>query len=130
MQWAWASLLIRSAAVLAAAEILRRFPRKSAPADRHRILLAAFGLLMMWPLFSAAMPEIHLPLWPHLRLHDSVTVQQAMFILQRDTPAPNVFNWPVIVWLTGVLLALAPLTIGYLNVLRMARGSTPLVNTS
>jgi beta-lactamase regulating signal transducer with metallopeptidase domain len=130
MQWAWASLLIRSAAVLAAAEILRRFPRKSAPADRYRILLAAFGLLMIWPLFSAAMPEIHLPLWPHLRLRDSITVQQTMFILQRNTPAPKVFNWPVIAWLTAVLLVLAPLIIGYLNVLRMARRATQVVNTS
>src|SRR5438105_4335846 len=100
MQWAWASLLIRSAVVLVAAEILRRFPRKSAPADRHRILLAGFGLLMISPLFSALMPEIHLPLWPHLRVADSITVQQTIFILQGDTPAPNVFNWPVVVWLT------------------------------
>ncbi len=130
MPWAWASLLIRSAVVLIAAEILRRFPRKSAPADRHRILLAAFGLLMIWPLFAAVMPVIHLPLWPHLRVADSITVQQTIFILQRDMPAPNVLNWPVIVWLTGVLLALTPVTVGYLNVLRMARQAAPLVNAS
>lgn len=126
MQWIWVSLLIRSAAIFIMAEILRRFPRKLAPADRHRILLAAFGLLLIWPFLSAVMPPIHLPLWPGLRLHDSVTVQQTTFVLERDTPVSDAFNWPVAIWLAGVLLALAPVLIGYLKVLRLARLGVPV----
>jgi TonB family protein len=125
MQWIWASLLIRSAIIFIAAEILRRFPRRFAPADRHRILLAAFGLLLIWPLLSSVMPPIHLPLWPRLRMHDTVTVQQTTFILQRDIPEANAFNWPIAIWLTGVLLALAPVLIGYVRVLRLARLGVP-----
>jgi hypothetical protein len=38
MQWSWVSLLIRSAVVLVAAEILGRFPRRWAPADDAWVL--------------------------------------------------------------------------------------------
>jgi TonB family protein len=126
MQWIWADLLIRSAVIFGTAEILRRFPRKLTPADRHRILLAAFGLLLIWPFLSGVMPQIHLPLWPGLRVHDAVTVQQTMFVLERDAPLPNAFNWPIAIWMTGVFLALAPIFIGYLKVLRLARLGVPV----
>lgn len=126
MPWIWASLLIRSAVIFVAAEILRRFPRTLAPADRHRILLAAFGLLLVWPLFSAVMPEIHVPLWPRLSIRDTVTIQQTTFILGRDAPPAGAFNWPIIIWVAGVLVALAPVVVGYLKVLRMARRAISL----
>lgn len=129
MQWIWASLLIRSAIIFVAAEILRCFPRRLPPADRHKILFAAFGLVMICPLLSAVMPEIHLPLWPALHVRDTVTVQQTIFILERDTPATSVFNWPVIIWITGLLFAIAPIVIGYVNVLRMARRSIPITDS-
>jgi hypothetical protein len=127
MPWLWASLLIRSAVILVGAEILRRFPRKLGPADRHRILFAAFGLLLISPLFSAVVPEIHVPLWPHLSPRDTVTIQQTKLILTRDAPPRSTFNWPLVIWMAGVLLTLAPAMFGYLNVLRMARRAIPLM---
>jgi TonB family protein len=127
MPWAWASLFLRSAVILGAAELLCRFPGKRDPVYRHRIVLVAFGLLLVWPLFSAVIPEINLPLWPHLPMHGTVTVQTTI-IPGRSTPAPQVFNWPVLIWATGVFLALAPVLIGYLNVLRMARRAVPLAD--
>lgn len=122
-----ADLFIRSAIILVAAETLRRLPRKSDPFYRHRIMLAAFGLLLIWPLFSAVIPEIRLPLWPHLPMQDTVTVQ-ATVIPWHNPPAPRVFNWPVLIWMTGVLLALAPVLAGYFKVLRMARRAVPLAD--
>jgi TonB family protein len=126
MQWLWAGLLIRSAVILLAAEILRRFPRRSAPASRHRILLAAFGLVLIWPLLSAVIPEIHLPLWPRLDVRDMVTVQQTIHLWRRETPVAAVFHWPVAFWLTGVCLTLLPVIAGYLNVLKVASQAIPL----
>ncbi|MBV8550013.1 MAG: TonB family protein [Acidobacteriaceae bacterium] len=128
MGWFWTSLLIRSAVILAAAEILRRLPRKSDPAYRHRVVLAAFGLLLLWPLFSAIVPEIRLSLWPHLPTRGSVTVQQTIFLPERDLPAARRINWPLAIWATGAFLALAPVLIGHLRVLRMARRAAPLAD--
>jgi TonB family protein len=130
MAWLWASLLIRSGLILVGAEILRRFPRNLGPADRHRILFAAFGLLLIWPLFSVVIPEIHVPLWPHLSLRDTVTIHQTKLILTRDAPPRSTFNWPLLIWMAGVLLTLAPAMFGYLNVLRMARQAIPLTDDS
>lgn len=133
MHWAWTSLLIRSAIVLGAAEMLRRFPRRSAPAYRHRILLAAFGLLLMWPLFAAMIPEIRLPVefpfWLGLHGTATVTVQQTTFVLGRERSAPGVLNWPLVIWAAGVFLALAPVLIGYIKVRRISRRAVPLSNT-
>lgn len=130
MHWAWAGLFIRSAVILIAAEILRRFPRRSAPVYRHQIVLAAFGMLLAWPLFSAVLPVIHVPLWPHLPVRGTVTVQQTMFLLERDAPPSYVLNWPSLVWTAGIVFALAPVLIGYLKVLQMARRALPLRDTA
>jgi len=126
MQWLWASLVIRSAVIFIAAEILRRFPRKFSPADRHRILFAAFGLLLIWPVLWAIVPEIHVPLWPRSLSGATVGVQQTIFVLGRDASPARTFDWPVIIWITGVLLALAPVITGCLDVLRIARRAIPL----
>ncbi len=121
-----AGLFIRSAALLLTAEILRRFPRRSDPVYRHRIILASFALLGIWPLFSAALPHIHLPLWPIAPLRGSVTVRQTILVFAQATPAHFAFNGPLLIWITGVFLAFAPVIIGYLNVLRTARQATLL----
>ena len=49
----WAGLVVRSAVILLGAEILRRFPQRSGPAYRHRLILAAFGLAGFFVLDSA-----------------------------------------------------------------------------
>lgn len=46
------SLLVRSGAILLGAEILRRCLRRSPAAQKHGLLLFAFGLLIAWPLLS------------------------------------------------------------------------------
>jgi TonB family protein len=130
MPWAWASLLIRSAVILGAAELLRRFSRRSAPAYRHRILFASFGLLMLWPVLSAMLPEVRLPIdlpgWLHLQVTGTVTVQQTTFAIGREAREPNVIHWPLIIWAFGVSLALAPLLVGYGKVLLLARRAVPV----
>ena len=50
MAWVWASVLVRSAAILAAAWMLRRFLRGLSAKYRHSVLFAGFILLMLWPL--------------------------------------------------------------------------------
>jgi len=122
----WAGLLVRSAVILLGAEILRRFPQRSGPAYRHRLILAAFGLLLLWPVFSSLIPQIHVPLWPALPLHDSVTVQQTILVLGEATRSRSVLSAPLLIWLAGVFIAFAPVVIGYLNVLRTARRACPL----
>jgi beta-lactamase regulating signal transducer with metallopeptidase domain len=121
MYWVGLSVFIHSAIILAAANILGRIPRKLSPAHRHQIILAGFVLMMIWPLFSAVMPQIELPLWPYGLARDSVTVQQTILILRPHATTPHTFNWPGAIWITGMLLALTPITLGYLNVLRMAQ---------
>jgi TonB family protein len=128
MSWVWASLLIRSAVILAAAEALRRFPRGSGPVYRHRIMLAGFGFLLLWPLLSSLIPEIHLPLGPHLGMQDAITIQTT-FLLDRTAPASHAFNVPLLIWMSGALLAFAPVLIGYLNVVRMARRAVPVTDS-
>jgi TonB family protein len=122
----WAELFIRSLAILAAAQVLSRVPQRLASAYRHRLLLAGFVLLLIWPVLSAIVPQLYLPLWPTWRSRDSVTVQQTAFVLLAHTATPHVFPWPTLVWTIGTILALAPVALSYVNVLRLARRATPL----
>jgi TonB family protein len=122
----WVSLLVHSAAILAAANLLGRFPRKLAPLHRHRLLLAGFGLLLVWPLLSAAMPQIHLPLWTYWRTEGSITVQQTILSFRPTTATPHAINWPFLIWIAGVFLAAAPIISGRLNLLRITHRAIPL----
>ncbi len=122
----WVGLLLHSAVILLAANLLGRFPRNSSPAYRHRIVLAGFELLLLWPLFSALAPQIQLPLWTYWHASDSVTVQQTTVLLQRGTPASNVISWPAAIWITGVLFSVVPAILGYFHMLRTLRRATPL----
>lgn len=128
MHWVWISLFLRSGLILAAAEILRRISRRASPANRHRIVLAAFAMLLIWPLAATVLPEIPLPVWPRFPVHDSVTVQQTFVAFGRKAPSAVLVNWPLMLWIAGALLALAPVLIGYLNILGIARKATPLRN--
>ena len=122
----YAGLVVRSALIVFSAEILRRVPRRSNPAYRHRIMLAAFALLLIWPVFSSLLPEIHIPLWPTLPLRDSVTIQQTILILGQGTRARSAFNVPLLIWIAGALMSFAPVLIGYYSVLRTAKRASPL----
>ena len=119
MLWAWASLLIRSGLILAATELLRRWPRRSAAAYRHRIVLSGFVLLFIWPLFSAVMPPVHLSLWVHSLTGGTVTVQQTIASLGRALPKYRLANLPLLIWAVGAVVALLPVVAGYAYVRRL-----------
>lgn len=125
MLWTVGGLLIRSGLILAAAELLRRMARRPAAAYRHRIVLAGFALLLCWPLCSALLPEISLPLWKTAPVLAKVTVEQTVTSLAGGKPEASAVNWPLAIWLAGVLLALAPVAIGYIKVRRIAGMATP-----
>ncbi|HEX4227467.1 MAG TPA: M56 family metallopeptidase [Bryobacteraceae bacterium] len=122
-----ASLFLRSAVILAAAELLRRFPRQTA-SYRHRLLIFAFVCLAMWPLLAGLVPELQIPVWPQWNMGYRVTVEQTNFRLASAGPARPPLNWPLILWLSGVCLAFAPTLIGYRNVLRLTRGAKRVID--
>jgi TonB family protein len=128
MLWAWASLLIRSGLILVAADAFRRFSRQDAGRHRHRILLAGFALLLSWPLFSAVLPQIHVPVWPHSAGNGTVTFRQTIVSFDKALPQTIAVNWPLTIWLAGVLLSLVPVILDYLAVRRLIRRAIPLVN--
>src|SRR5438477_4819698 len=112
MHWTFVSLLVRSGIILGAAEILRRFPRRAPAAYRHRIVLGAFGMLAAWPVLSAAIPMISLPVWPQVQLRDIVTVQQTILIFSRGATTPHIGALPVLIWIAGALFTLLPIALG------------------
>jgi TonB family protein len=129
MFWAWASLLLRSGLILAAAEMLRRGSRKSSAAYRHRIVASGFALLLLWPALSAVLPQVSLPVWPH-HPDSIVTVTQTMhFVSQRVLPMAHV-NWPLSIWAFGAFLSLLPVLIGYFQVRRMVSAAVPVTEES
>lgn len=126
MHWTWASLLIRSGLVLLAAEALRRIPRRSDAAYRHRMILAAFALLMLWPVFQAVLPVVQLSVWPRMRDGATVSAETVSLIAGRDRPGLQPLNWLLVLWVAGVCVALTPLFIGHLKVRRLVRRARPL----
>lgn len=117
----WVGLLIHSGAILVAANILGHIPRKLPASHRHRLILVGFGLLLIWPLLSVAMPQIQIPLWPVLRTHDAVTVQQTVLAVGPRTAMSHTVNWPATIWIVGALFSLIPVALGHFSVYRIAR---------
>jgi TonB family protein len=122
----WAGLLIRSALVLMAAEALRRIPRRTDAAYRHRVLLAGFALLLLWPVFQALLPVVRVSIWPQTGERATVTAETISLLAARETPAPKPLNWPLLVWLSGVSVVLAPVIVGHLKMLRLVRRVRPV----
>jgi len=121
MAWVWASVLVRSAAILAAAWMLRRFLRGLSAKYRHSVLFAGFILLMLWPLLSAVLPVISVQVWPHSLSRGTITIQQTIFSPKGRVAASHGVNWLVLLWAIGVLLAMAPLVVGHFRVWQTAR---------
>src|SRR5580658_9790659 len=122
------SLLLRSGAVLLAAELLRRWLRRSPAAERHSLLLFAFALLIDWPLSSAILPAVPL-FWPAPGTHELIEIRETTRLLgSRVEPSLQLYlvYVPLIVWVVGALIAAAPLLLGSLRVRELRRKARPI----
>jgi TonB family protein len=126
MNWSlWLELLARSAALLLAGEALRRASKAQTAAFRHALIVWVLGLLVLLPVLSVIIPEVHLSLWNATPATQTlVTVQETSALLPRQ-PAPKATDWAFVIWVAGVIAALAPLLGGSVSVWRMVRRATP-----
>lgn len=124
----WIELLLRSAALLLAGELLRKLSKTQTAAFRHRLLVWVFALLALLPVLSVFLPEIHIPLWA--AAHSNRAHVTAEEISSASLPISRLrsFNWPLMVWLIGAAFASTPLLIGALSAWRTARHATPLTS--
>lgn len=121
------SLLVRSGLILAGAALARYLMRRSTAADRHRILIAAFSLLLLWPLLSAMLPELPVSLPMNGAADGTVTVQQSFSsFLQSDLRQHSTVPWPLLFWMCGVVVVLIPVANGYRRIGQIARDATLL----
>lgn len=126
MVGAWCNLLIRSGIILIVAEGLRRSSHRWAARDRHRMIGVAFALVLVWPLLSALLPEVALPLQTYWPTDGTVTIQQTISSLGSDLRQSMSVSWPLAIWLGGIVLTLAPVIASHLRVRRLAKGAACL----
>jgi TonB family protein len=122
----WSELFIRSAVLLGAGEALRRIGRSQTAAMRHRLLLWVLIVLALLPVLMVVFPDVHIALWTTRTRTDLVTTREVSPAVIRISGG-NATNWPLLVWLTGVLLSSAPLLTGGISVWRVARRTQPLI---
>lgn len=120
MNWPfWLELLARSSILLLAVEGLQLWAKRWTAAARHRLLLGAFVALALLPVVSILFPEIPIRLWEsRVGLRGYVTAEEVS-VTMLQTRASHQVDWPVVIWLTGFLVACAPLAVGLLSARRM-----------
>jgi TonB family protein len=116
----WWELLIRSTALLVAAEMVFRLMHRVRPAVRYRLVLSSLMLLTLLPLLVIALPEIHLSRSnPRSDRKAVVTIVEASSRTVVDPARPGL-NWLLLVWMAGAVLSSVPLALGAVSVRRIA----------
>jgi TonB family protein len=123
------SLLVRSGAILLGAEILRRCLRRSPAAQKHGLLLFAFGLLIAWPLFSGILPSIPVFL-PANAAQGEIEIRQTFRTVVSTAPSHFMIYIPIAIWLAGVLITVGPLLYGLIRLRQVRQQATTLAGTS
>jgi TonB family protein len=119
----WLELLLRSAVLLGMAELMRRVWGSRPAAVRHKLLLYALLLLALLPLLVVLLPRIRVPLLSPAVPAADVSVSQTMRIASRPSSSPN---WPLWIWIGGVLCGASPLLISAFATQRMIRHAKPM----
>ncbi len=122
------SLLVRSGAILLGAEILRRCLRRSPAAQKHGLLLFAFGLLIAWPVLSGILPSIPV-FWPATATHGEIEIRQTFRTVVSASPPHLIIYVPIAIWLTGVLITAGPLLYGFMRLRQLRLQAEILVGT-
>lgn len=121
------SLLVRSGAILLGAEILRRCLRRSPAAQKHGLLLFAFGLLIAWPLFSGILPSIPV-FWPATAAQGEVEIRQTFRSVVVSAPPSHVMIYvPIVIWLAGVVITIGPLLYGLVRLRQLRHQANILI---
>lgn len=130
MSWTFlAELFVRSALLLAAVEGVRQLSKSLPARYRHVIVLAAFGLLAALPILTFILPPIHLPVFFNSGMHARVTVTTSMQSASEEAPGirrSSGVDWPLLIWISGAILALVPPVTGRVLLTRAMRTAKPL----
>lgn len=116
----WIELLLRSGALLLAAEAIRGFTRVQDAGFRYKLILWSLVLLALLPVFSILFPEIAIA-WPNpVRSQRALVTVREVSSAVAGAPAGHVSNWLPIVWIAGVILAMAQVAAGAISAWRVA----------
>ena len=122
----WFEAWLRSGFLLLTAEALRRLARSQTAAFRHALLFASLVLLACLPLLCVVLPEVAFPI---PKGHDSnapsVGVRYWSTALSSQSPQRS-FEWPILIWVSGIVLTLLPVLAGASSARRIASQATPL----
>ncbi len=128
MNWAfWAELWVRSAIVLIATLALGQSALRASAAFRYRLFLAGVVAVTALPLLAVVLPVLPIALWPAASSSGgSVSVVEISSAALRRTATAHTINWPVLIWLAGVVVSLAPLLPAGLSARRMIKRAKPV----
>ncbi|HSU60765.1 MAG TPA: M56 family metallopeptidase [Bryobacteraceae bacterium] len=121
-------LFMRSALLLAAVEGVRQLLRPLSAKYRRAVVLAGFVLLAAFPVLSVLLPPLHFPLFTG-PIRATVTVATGVataYATPHGGARLSPMDWPLLIWLAGLLLALFPVLTGRLLVFRTIRQAAPL----
>lgn len=120
----WGELFVRSALLLAAIECVRQLSKSLPARYRHLIVLAGLGLLAGLPVLGFILPPIHIPIFLASGTHARVTVTTSMATaseISRQARSSSLVDWPLLLWLSGIMLMLLPPITGRLLLIRAMR---------
>lgn len=135
MSWSfWLELLVRSAVLLIAGQVLCSMLKLHRASFRHRLLVYVFALLALLPLLSLLCPEIPISLGRSLHRPQPKTLVTIVETSSRTVATPHYpMNWLLSFWAAGVLFACVPPAVGTISIWKLVRRASPFLfrgNTS
>lgn len=119
------SLIAKATVLMAMGLAAAWMARRERAAVRHAVLAAAFGAIALLPMASVLAPAVNVPVGRVTQAGPAAAIVSGSAVQKAQIPTKPPVDWVLVVWVSGMMLFLAPLLVGLWQTRRWRRNALP-----